>query len=128
MKVEIGQEVVVLRSGTYISVPAFGYFVTKVTSTGRFTVQRKDSEYQIKFNADGNEMGTDKYSRHWIETDVQKWRDIIAKGDRTMNAANAIKTVQPERISLLWPKDHFMKVIAEMKQKLAIAEDLVNKI
>jgi hypothetical protein len=130
-KPEIGQEVVVCKSGNFETHYYFGYVVTKISPKGNITIAQKDNpEHTRIFNVRGEERSTiySKYDRPWIELDVQRIREVIAQRRRTTDAIAAVSKIRADDISRRWNKEHLQEEIARLEQLLDEAKKKVDEI
>lgn len=127
VKVQVGQEVVVARSGTYNCTYIYGK-VARVTPTGQVAVELKSGDV-IKFDKHGRERSKDSWRRAYIRTDVEAVRKEVAIRDAKYKAVGAMNAIKMDRDARHeWSKETMMVELQNMKNRLAEAEALVNAI
>lgn len=124
----VGQEIVLCRMGSFDVHYVFGYKVTKVTPTGRITIQR-DAEGMVaasvkQFNKHGEELGANAYHNLWLDTDVAGIRQLMADRASTRKAVVALKLVRtPDSFGT--DKTALLNMVANLETKLAAAKAAV---
>lgn len=135
MNVQIGQEVVVGRAGSWKYHYSFGYKVTRITPKGQIVVVRETlngdgspSVREMRFNVNGDEIGSTRYTTHRLHLNVDEIKDRLAKEDRTQAACKAIYDVKVEVSNRWLSKETLETYITELEEKLAEAKAAVEAI
>lgn len=132
-KPTVGQEIAYsgYTSG-YESQYSFGWIVTKVTPSGRFTAQRgDDATYARHFNAKGYETTTTGAVKDWggaARTDVDELKAYLAQRNRARAAAGAILAVKVNKSHHTYGKDFMLEQVAQLEALVAAARAAVEAI
>lgn len=126
IEVQVGQEVAIEHSGYGFC--EFGYVVTKISPTGRITVENATQDEEVVFSPDGRERGRTYYPRY-LRTNVEELRKALHQKACIIKAAEAIRNVKVEyRVPDTVTKERLVEIIEELEAKLATAKKLVDEI
>lgn len=129
IEVRIGDEVVVCRLGSWDIAYEFGWKVIRVTPKGQIIVQtldRQEPYNQIRFNAEGKEIG-ETYHPRWLDVNVQGIREGQARLERSEHAATAIEAVKVQS-SGTYSKERLQAQINDLRKLLDEAQKAVDLI
>lgn len=127
----VGQQVYILRSGTY-ELRATLAAVVKVTPSGQVTLRNVDAidaTQDRRFNARGNEIGeSSNYTSHFLDWDVERRNAILTDQKLRGAAANALNavTVRERRVEPTWGTDSMRAEIERLEALVATARAAVN--
>lgn len=134
-KPTVGQEIAYSAyTGGYEPRYSFGWIVTKVTPSGRFTAQRgDDATYARHFNTQGYEVkslvsGTLRTCGGAARTDVTELKARAAQRDQARAAAAAILAVKVTECRHTYGKDYMLEQVAQLEALVAAARAAVEAI
>lgn len=113
----LGQEAAVERSGRWSNICHLGYSVIHVTPTGKCTIKRHSDGYTCKFNADGYEVGADKYRADRVRFDCDAIRLSHQREQQSVIVANLINEVKCDCRST-YDKGSMERIIAELQVRI----------
>jgi len=128
----VGQEIVIERSGNYRNFYTLGYKIAKVTKS-RVIVERGEGNERCtmafrnyKF---GKEVGStnDFRANYLSDLTPEQYKQREEKDKRTINAISALREVRVEP-RVTYHKDTLVEMVKSLEAKLEAARDAVNAI